>query len=72
MLPWVGGQLTAHTRGVVFGMHIMGWPVQDIADRLGMTPKGVRPMASHGTVSTAVDRSLPFTTAIGDSLGCLR
>jgi hypothetical protein len=27
---------------VVFGMHIMGSPVQDIADRMGMTPKGVR------------------------------
>ena len=44
MLPWVtrGGQLTAHTRGVVFGMHIMGSPVQDTTDRMGMTPKGVR------------------------------
>jgi hypothetical protein len=41
MLPW-GGQLKAHTMGVVFGMHIMGSPVQDIADRRLRTPKGVR------------------------------
>ena len=63
MLPWVtrGGQLTAHTRGVVFGMHIMGSPVQDIADRMGMTPKGVRHsiFISEGIVNGVRDEAIP-------------
>ena len=60
MLPW-GGQLTAHTMGVVFGMHIMGSPVQDIADRMGMTPKGVRHSISisEGIVNGVRDAAIP-------------
>ena len=63
MLPWVtrGGQLTAHTRGVVFGMHVMGSPVQDIADRMGMTPKGVRNSISisEGIVNGVREKAIP-------------
>jgi hypothetical protein len=44
MLSWAkkGGQLTTHARGVVFGMHIAGMSALAIADRMGMTPNGVR------------------------------
>ena len=63
MLPWVtrGGQLKAHTRGVVFGMHIMGSPVQDTTDRMGMTPKGVRHSISisEGIVNGVRDDAIP-------------
>ena len=43
LYPWVkrGGKLTSHTRGIVFGMHLLGAPATEIADRLGMTPTGV-------------------------------
>ena len=62
-MPWVtrGGQLTAHTRGVVFGMHIMGSHVQDIPDRMGMTPKGVRHSISisEGIVNGVRDEAIP-------------
>ena len=60
MLPWVtrGGQLTDHTRGVVFGR---GSPVQDIADSVGMTPKGVRHSISisEGIVNGVRDEAIP-------------
>jgi hypothetical protein len=38
MFEWAkkGGALTEHTRGIVFGLHLAGWSVPDIADRLGM------------------------------------
>ena len=44
MLSWAkkGGQLTTHARGIVFGMHIAGMSALAIADRMGMTPNGVR------------------------------
>ena len=44
MLSWAkkGGQLTTHARGVVFGMHTAGMSALAIADRMGMTPNGVR------------------------------
>jgi hypothetical protein len=42
MFEWAkkGGALTEHTR--VFGLHLAGWSVPDIADRLGMSQQGVR------------------------------
>ena len=44
MLPWVkrGGKLTKYSRGVVHGMHLSGMTVTWIAERMGMTPSGVR------------------------------
>jgi transposase len=44
MFEWAkkGGALTEHTRGIVFGLHLAGWSVPDIADRLGMSQQGVR------------------------------
>jgi hypothetical protein len=43
-LPWVkrGGKLTEYSRGVVHGMHLSGVTVTWIAERMGMTPSGVR------------------------------
>ena len=43
-LSWAkkGGQLTTHARGVVFGMHIAGMSALATADRMDMTPNGVR------------------------------
>ena len=44
MFEWAkkGGALTEHTRGIVFGLHLAGWSVPDIAERLGMSQQGVR------------------------------
>jgi hypothetical protein len=42
-------------------MHIMGSPVQDIPDRMGMTPKGVRHSISisEGIVNGVRDEAIP-------------
>ena len=42
--PWVkpNGLLTSHGRGIVFGLHLAGVSVVDIADMMMMTAAGVR------------------------------
>ena len=45
MFEWAkkGGALTEHTRGIVFGLHLAGWSVPDIADKVALAP--LRPVA---------------------------
>jgi hypothetical protein len=57
----LGGHLTPHTRGIVFGMHLHSAPATEIADRLGMTPTGVEsPITiSQGMVAGGRDEKTP-------------